>query len=349
MIAASSRVTAGQRILVVGPSWVGDMVMTHSVIQVLASQHPGCEIDVLAPPWSLPLVARMPGVREAIALPVRRGKLDLRVRRTVGQALRERNYDHAIILPRTFKSALVPWMARIPRRTGYRGEMRFGLINDMRWLDEGLLPQYVQRCVALAPDSAGPLPPPVPHPRLTVDPVNTERVLSSLGLTTTTPVVAMMPGAEYGPSKRWPPAYYAQLALRLAADGYQVWVLGSPRDRAEADEVEASARGSVRNLCGRTQLVDAIDLIAQARLAVANDSGLMHIAAAVGCPVVALYGSTAPRYAPPLTDQASVLYLGLDCSPCFARECPLSHLRCLKDLTPDRVYAAAREQLAGSQ
>jgi heptosyltransferase II len=155
-----------------------------------------------------------------------------------------------------------------------------------------------------------------------------------------------MPGAEFGPSKKWPAAHYAELALRVVAQGCQVWVLGSPRDQPEADEIDALTRGAVRNICGRTQLVDAVDLIAQAHIAVSNDSGLMHVAAAVGCPVVALYGSTSPTYAPPLTDRGEILYLGLDCSPCGARECPLLHHRCLKDLTPDRVHAVVLQHLA---
>jgi len=325
------------------------MVMSHSAIQVLASRHPGCEIDVLALEWSLPLVARMPMVREGVALPVGHGELGLATRRAVGRMLRSRHYDRAIVLPRTLKSALVPWMARIPQRTGYRGEMRFGLINDMRPLDEALLPQFVQRYVALAVDADEALPRPIPTPRLAVDPASAARVMSSLGLDLITPVIAMMPGAEYGPSKKWPPAYYAELARRFIADGYQVWVLGSARDREEADEIEARTGGIVRNICGRTQLVDAVDLIAQARLAVTNDSGLMHVAAAVGCPVVALYGSTTPKYAPPLTERATILYLGLGCSPCYSRDCPLVHHRCLKDLGPDLVYAAAREQLSRQQ
>lgn len=346
MVAPPDLDAASRRFLVVGPAWIGDTVAAHCVVLTLASRHPGCEIDVLAPQWSLPLLARMPMVGEAVALPVGHGEFGLAARRAVGRMLRPRRYDRAIVLPRTWKSALVPWIAHIPQRTGYRGEMRFGLINDIRPLDPKVLPQLVQRYVALALEPGDPLPPAIINPRLTVDTANAARVMTSLGLDDAKPIVVLVPGAEYGPSKKWPARYYAELALRILADGYQVWVLGSERDRADADEIEAATGGAVRNLCGRTRLVDAIDLLAQARLAVTNDSGLLYVAAAVGCPVVGLYGSTTPEFARPLTDRGTSLYLNLECSPCRQRECPLGHQRCLKDLRSDVVYAAAREQLS---
>ncbi len=346
MTTAREPAESSHRFLIVGPAWVGDMVMTHSAIQVLADRRPGCEIDVLAPEWSLPLVERMAMVRRAVALPVGHGELGFARRRAIGRMLRSRQYDRAVVVPRTLKAALVPWFARIPRRTGYRGEMRYGLINDMRTLDEAAHPHFAQRCVALALEPGDRLPSPIPHPRLAVDPANASRLMALLGLDLSAPVVAMMPGAEYGPSKKWPAAHYAALARRFAADGFQVWLLGSARDRADADEIETRTGGLVRNLCGRTQLVDAVDLIAQARIAITNDSGLMHVAAAVGCAIVAMYGSTSPGYASPLSDRATVLFLNLSCSPCYARECPLVHHRCLEDLGPDLVHAAAREQLS---
>ena len=248
-------------------------------------------------------------------------------------------------MPRSLKSALVPLFARIPTRTGYRGEMRYGVINDMRILDPARLPQTVQRFVALglAPDT-GP-PPPTPHPRLTTDPGNGQRVREGLDLALDGPIVGMAPGAEYGPAKQWPLEHYAALVRWLTAEGVQVWLFGSERDRPVGDRIVDLAGGQGCNLCGRTELEDALDLMAQTDVVVTNDSGLMHVAAALGRPLVALYGSSTPEHTPPLSERATTVYLGLECSPCFARVCPLGHTRCLTEITVARVQEAVAAHL----
>ena len=327
------------RFLVVGPAWVGDMVMAQSLFITLRRLHAGCLIDVAAPAWSLPLLARMAEIREAIPVPLGHGEFRWATRRRLGRSLRKRDYDQAIVLPRSFKSALIPFHAGVPRRTGYRGETRLWLLNDIRPLDKSLLTQTVQRYVALGYEAGAPLPPPVPHPRLTVDPANQQRLAAALGLATDRPVTAMMPGAEYGPSKCWPLEHYAELARGLIARGEDVWLLGSERDRPAAARIATLAGGAVIDLTGRTRLEDAVDLLALAGRAVTNDSGLMHVAAAVGCRLVAIYGSTTPAYTPPLSDEATVVRLGLECSPCFERECPLGHFRCMKEIAPAAVLA----------
>src|SRR5688572_5294834 len=218
------------KILVVGPSWVGDMVMAQSLFMSLRARQPEAAIDVLAPGWSLPLIARMPEVRHGIEMPVGHGEFGFAKLRRLGHALRSESYDRAIVLPRKLKAALVPWFARIPIRTGFRGEARFGLINDMRALDETLLTQTVQRFVALGQETATHEVPAVPRPRLRVDGENRDRILQKLGLTRDRPIVAMMPGAEYGPAKQWPPESYAELASRLRELGFAIWVLGSARE-----------------------------------------------------------------------------------------------------------------------
>ncbi len=336
--------------LVVGPSWVGDMVMAQSLFRLLAGRDPGRPIDVLAPGWSLPILARMPEVREAIELPAGHGELRLGERRRLGGALRGRGYGQAIILPRSLKAALVPWLARIPRRTGFRGEHRYGLINDMRPFDAAVLDQTVKRFVALGLEPGEALPDELPRPGLRVEPARQARALERLGLVPATEPVAFMPGAEYGPAKCWPLEYFGELAARLGERGHAVWVFGSANDsgaaRAIAENAERAQGAPVVNLCGRTTLEEAIDLLAACRCGVTNDSGLMHVAAAVGLPVAALYGSSSPAFTPPLTDKAVVHYLGLECSPCFERECPLGHFRCLREITPDRVLASLAE-LAG--
>ena len=332
--------TAPRRILVVGPSWVGDMVMAQSLFMTLKARHTLVEIDVLAPGWSLPILARMPEVRRGIAMPLGHGQFGLRTRWQLGRQLAQDRYDQAIVLPGSFKSALAPFFAAIPRRTGFRGEMRFGLLNDIRRLDKQALPMTVQRFVALGLPPDTPQPPPTPTPRLQPDPAGFARLRAQLDLLADRPGVCFMPGAEYGPAKQWPIPSYGELGRRLVRQGFQVWVLGSAKDKPAGDEIATLAGEGAFNLCGRTELADAVDLLATARAAVTNDSGLMHVAAALGTPLVALYGSSTPHHTPPLSDAAQVIYLGLECSPCFKRTCPLGHTRCLTGIGVERVAEA---------
>ena len=322
-----------ERILVVGPAWVGDMVMAQSLFMTLQQQNPDITIDVLAPAWSLPLLSRMPQVDEAIALPVTHGELALVTRYKIGRQLRNKGHTRAIVIPRSYKSALIPFFAGIPVRTGYRGEMRYGLINDMRPLDKEVLTQTVQRHVALGLPRTADQPPAVPFPELCIDEPNQRRLLSELGLSLDSPIVGLMPGAEYGPAKQWPIAYYQELAGKLVATGYQVWVFGSKKEYALGEEI-AQAGSDVTNLCGKTHLEDVIDLIALCDNVVSNDSGLMHVACATGSRVIAIYGSSSPTYTPPLSKNAEVIYLNLECSPCFKRNCPLGHTNCLSRIRP---------------
>jgi heptosyltransferase II len=335
-----TRPAPGGDVLVVGPSWVGDMVMAQSLFITLAGDARTSAIDVLAPAWSLPLIRRMPQVRDAIELPAAHGELALGARWRLGRALKARRYARALVLPRSLKSALVPFFAGVPERIGYRGEMRYVVLTDARPLDEAVLAQTVQRFVALGHPRDAPQPPSVPEPRLTVDAANQARLLGELGLVPEPGVVGMMPGAEYGPAKCWPIEYFAALAARLTHEGRQVWIFGSAKDAASGDAIAAACAGGVANLCGRTRLEDVVDLMARVPVVVTNDSGLMHVAGAVGAHVVALYGSTTPAYTPPLTRRATILYHALSCSPCFARECPLGHFLCLRGMEVDEVYRA---------
>ncbi|HZD53865.1 MAG TPA: lipopolysaccharide heptosyltransferase II [Woeseiaceae bacterium] len=310
------------------------MVMAQSLFRMLRQRQPESVIDVLAPAWSLPIVARMPEVRRAVESPIAHGELTWAEHRGLGRRLRSEGYDQAIVLPRSLKAALVPWHARIPRRTGFRGEMRFGLINDMRAFDRRVLDQTVKRFVALGLDPGETLPP-TPSPRLELSAAKQRTALARLQLPVDEPVIALMPGAEYGSAKCWPPIHFRTLAGMLRSAGYAVWVLGSEKDRPAGDIIAAGGRAA--NLCGRTSLEEVIDLLGCCRQAVTNDSGLMHVAAAVGLRVVALFGSTTPDFTPPLTENRAVHWLGIACSPCFRRECPFGHRRCLRDITPAMV------------
>ncbi len=325
------------KILVIGPAWVGDMVMANALYQRLHQLHPGCELEVVAPAWSLPLLARMDEVQAAHALEVGHGQFGLGARWQLGKTLRGRAFDQAIVLPRSLKAALVPFFAKAKVRTGYKGESRYGLLNDIRPLDKSVLTQTVQRYVALGEARDATLPPPIPQPRLRVDTEAQAASLERLGLTPG--AVAFCPGAEYGPAKQWPVGHWRALAEQLSAAGETVWLVGSDKDHAICAEI-AEGLTDVHNLCGQTRLVEAVDLLAAARAVVSNDSGLMHVTAAVGTPLVALYGSSTPDYTPPLTERARVLYRHLKCSPCFERVCPLGHTNCLTGIRVEQVTDA---------
>jgi len=329
------------KILVVGPSWVGDMVMAQCLFKVIRRTDPGADISVLAPPWSAPLVARMPEVAAMLEMPLGHGQLQLRARRRLGRALKASRFDQAIVLPGSFKSALVPWFANIPRRTGYVGEQRWGLLNDIRRPGPATPPVTARRFVALGrPKGAVPAESAdIPRPALAVNPRSVAETVSRFGLDPSASVIALCPGAEYGPAKQWPAEHFAQVADAQLQQGRPVWLFGSANDRPVAARINRMCAGRCADLSGRTSLGEAVDLLSLARYAVTNDSGLMHIAAAVNCQVIALYGSSSAAVTPPLTERCRCLSLRLECSPCFKRICPLGHLDCLHQLRPERVLA----------
>lgn len=318
------------------------MVLAQSLFKVIKQRHPGSQLDVLAPGWTLPLLERMPEVDEAIALDVGHGQFKLGARLRLGRTLRPRNYDHAMVLPNSLKSAIVPAAARARVRTGFVGEWRYGLLNDIRVLDKQKLPRTVDRFVALAlaPDEALPE---IPPPRIRADLDQARTALARLGRSMpATPVLGLCPGAEYGPAKRWPAEYYADMAKAKLAQGWEVWLFGSDMDTGVTGAIQSMTDKRCLDLGGRTGLAEAIDLMSLTSAVVTNDSGLMHVAAALDRTVIALYGSSDPRHTPPMSDKAEVLYLGLECSPCFKRECPLKHFKCLRDLPPERVLVALK-------
>lgn len=315
------------------------MVMAQALFITLKKLYPDCQIDVVSPEWSLPILVRMPEVRQGIALPVAHGEFSFLTRYRLGRSLRSKNYTHAIVLPRSWKSALVPYFAAVPVRTGYKGEMRYGLLNDMRKLDTTVLIQTVQRYVAHAcqQHEYSISPPDVPFPELRADKENTDRLIRDLGLNLDKPVIGFMPGAEYGPAKQWPAAYFSELAVLLIEHGYQVWIFGSAGEQELGDEIVNNQPDDIHNLCGKTELVDVIDLIVCTEQLVSNDSGLMHVAAAMGVRVNVIYGSSTPDYTPPLTDSARIFYKRIPCSPCFDRQCRYQHYQCLISIEPDEV------------
>ncbi|WP_373974707.1 lipopolysaccharide heptosyltransferase II [Chitinibacter sp. SCUT-21] len=330
------------KILIVAPAWVGDAIMAQPMYARLKQRYPNAQIDVLAPAWTRPLHARMAEISEAIDAPFGHGELKLRERWKLARQLKARGYDQVIVLPNSIKSALVPLLAGIRTRTGWVGEARFGLLNDIRSLDPLKLPQMVQRFYALADEKDAPRISVIPHPVLTISEESRAAALAKLGLSTDKPIIAICPGAEYGPAKRWPAVHAAELAKQLIADGAQVWLFGSGKDSEICSEI-AQLAPQVINLAGKTSLAEAIDLLSLSHVAVCNDSGLMHVVAALGRPLVAVFGSSSPSFTPPLTLKAKIVTLDLECSPCFERVCPLGHMDCLNKLTPDRVLKALKE------
>ena len=329
----SRHASTQRKVLVVAPAWVGDMVMAHTLVPGLAEQ--GATIDFLAPAATAPLATRMPGVTAVHRIDTRHGRLGLAARHKAAKALKPLGFEQAIVLPNSLKSALTPVLASIPRRTGFTGELRYGLLNDRRVLDKERLPRMVDRFAALADVAPA-------APALRADAKGLPGLLARLGLAVDKPVVALCPGADYGAAKRWPVERFHALAQRCAAAGANVWVLGTANEASAGRAIAAA--GSAIDLSGRTSLLDAMDLLAAASAVVSNDSGLMHIAAAVGAPLVALYGSTSPDFTPPLSERAEVIERELDCRPCFQRECPYGHLACLRDIPAERVFHALQRR-----
>ena len=333
------------KILVVAPSWIGDTILAQPLLTLLKRNEPTTRIEVLASDWSAPLLARMAEVDAVIVNPFRHGEFNFGARRTLGRGLGSADYQQAYVLPNSWKSALIPFFAGIPRRIGYQGEARYLLLNERHQLDVKRHPQLAQRYAALA----GALPDALPQPHLSSTVEQQQAACRALNLPVAGAPVIFCPGAEYGPAKRWPAQHFAALARIIAIPQQPVWLVGSDKDVAVGEAIAAAAQGAALNLCGRSTLQQAVDLLAAARCVVSNDSGLMHVAAALGRPLVALYGSSSPAYTPPLSAQAHIVWGKLPCSPCFKRECPLGHFDCMNGIAPQQVAAAIEMQvLAGN-
>ena len=328
---------SSERILVIGPSWVGDMVMAHSLFQLLKQQNPSVQIDVAAPAWTLPLLDRMPEVSEKIALPFKHGQLSLIARIQFGRRLKNNHYTQSISLVNSFKSAILPFAANITKRTGFLGEMRYGLLNDIRPLNKKALPKTVERFVSLGLPNNQALPA-IPQPILLADQENAIKVLAQLNAPlTSNKVLGLCPGAEYGQAKRWPADHYAEVANAALNQGWQVLLFGADKDVPVTQAINRMTQSRCIDLGGKTKLGDAIDIMSLCTTVVSNDSGLMHVAAALDKKLIAIFGSSDPYHTPPMNPEAVVKYLALPCSPCFKRECPLGHLNCLNQIIPQTI------------
>jgi heptosyltransferase-2 len=339
--------------LVVGPNWVGDMIMAHGLISYLKSKRPDDPIHMLAPSWSLEVARRMPEVDQIIELPFDHGELKLKERWAFARKLRFSRYHRAFVLPNSLKSALIPAMAGIPRRIGWRGEYRYKLLTDLRILHEARFPRMIDRYMALGFPanlalSANQLPEAPLFPRLTMDEASQANLVSTYGLDPAR-LVSLCPGAEFGPAKQWPLDRFSDLATRLIDAEHQVILLGSPNDADDVErlinQVAKAKRKGLVNLAGLTSIPEAVDLIGLSKAVVTHDSGLMHVAAATGRPLVALFGPSSPAHTPPLSDTAVTLTHPVPCHPCFERECPLTHQACLSELSVDEVFETLLQQM----
>jgi heptosyltransferase-2 len=331
----------GSPILVVPYMWIGDFVRCHSVIKLLNARFPDRPVDVLSTSLCAPLTDYMPGLRQAIVVDLPRSRIAINDQRSLARRLKRENYGTALIMPRTWKSALAPFLAGIPERTGFVGEMRFGLLNDVRY-GERRLPRMVDRCAALALPRAAELPPEWPLPELKIARAEIESWRRERGLGFDhRPVIALAPGAV-GPSKRWPGAAYAALTRRLIAEEFAVWVVGGPAEKSLAAEIIGDT--TARDLTGH-DLRNAILALAAAAVAVSNDSGLLHVAAAAGTPAIGIFGPTSPWHWAPLNPLAAVIEAKtrVECRPCHKPVCRLTHHRCMRDIPPEQLLAAVRQ------
>lgn len=335
-----------RKYLIIGPSWVGDMVMSQSLYRYIKELHPDAQIDVMAPDFCRPLLNMMPEVTEALSLPFKHGDFSFGKRKALGKSLKEKGYTHALTLPNSWKSALIPYFAKVPVRTGWKGESRYILLNDCRPLDKEKYPLMIQRFCALAIDKNETLPDKLPVPKLLLPQADLEATRQKFQVADGQQALALCPGAEFGPAKQWLAEHYAEVGRTFRDRGFQVWLFGSKGDLAIANEIQSLVGEGVRNFAGETSLPEAMHLLSMSTKVVSNDSGLMHISAALGRPVVVVYGSTSPGFTPPLSQKSKIVHTDVSCRPCFKRECPLNgdaKLKCLIDLPPQQVIQALDE------
>jgi heptosyltransferase-2 len=334
------------RILVIAPNWIGDAVMSQPLLAAIKASYPNAVIDVLATPWVAPVYRACTEVTELIEADLRHGQLQWGLRRALAAQIKKRNYASCYVLPNSLKSALIPWLANIPERIGYQGELRRLLLtktkaNSPKTQRIPMVEHYANLCAPFGHSDAMMR---IPQLSPTATALEAARTRLQAADIQTDALVVLCPGAEYGPSKRWPAAHLAGLAQSIlkAKPTASVVLLGSPSDRTIGDAVVLGVAPQERifNWCGATSLDEAIAIISLCSKVVSNDSGLMHIAAALRVPQVAVFGSSDPNHTPPNSVKATVISLHLPCSPCHQRECPLGHLNCLNQISPERVFAA---------
>lgn len=332
-----------KKILIIAPSWIGDLVMSQALFKLLKKQDPNCCIDVFANLELHQILKHMPEVDNYLVSPFKHGELRLFERFKLAKKLRENSYTHAYVITNSFKSALIPFWANIPIRIGWSGEYRYILLNNIKPPIKKTS-FMIERLVALGIESNKQLPLPLQAPQLHISQKELEITLKHLKINLPNkPILILCPGAEYGITKRWPTTYFAEIAKIKKNEGLEVWILGGVKDKILGQEIQTHCDNICLDLTGKTSLSDTIELLSLASVVVTNDSGLMHIAAALNKSLVAIYGSSSAKFTPPLTDKAKIICLNLPCRPCFKRKCPLKHMKCLNDLYPKLVLQSINE------
>jgi heptosyltransferase II len=341
-----------QRILIIAPNWIGDAVMSQPLLAQLKISYPNSQIDVLASPWVAPIYRACTEVHQVIEGKLEHKQLQWGLRKQLAKHFQAMQYHMCFVLPNSFKSALIPWLANIPVRVGYRGELRLGLINfSLKNPSKQNRPPMVEHYLALGTavirkdhiSSKSSITPKLNVSASALQAVEIKLVKAAIDRHA---IYVFCPGAEYGPTKRWPSEYFGKLAQSLIADNQnaQIILLGSKSDRVLAENIQMRAHNPthIHNWCGDTSLDEAIALIGLSKAMVSNDSGLMHIGAALKTPQVAIFGSSDPKHTPPLSDKAKIIWLNMSCSPCHKRECPLGHMKCLKDISPEQIFQSIK-------
>ena len=328
-----------KKILIICPNWIGDIIMSQSLLKELKNQEPDTLIDVLGPSWSLEITSRMTEVNKQIIFENRHKKLDFWKRIFFAKKLKKENYHLAIILPLSLKSALIPFIAGIPLRRAYLGESRFFLINqcikkkELRRVDEYLnLASFPYKKHSLN------------FPSLSVNKSSAQK-LKKKYLSQSKEALILCPGAAKGPSKQWPAHYFAEIATYYANKNYEIIILGSKADLEISNAIQKFSNNICVNLCGKTSLNETCDILSLAKIVISNDSGLMHLSAALQIPQVAIYGSTSPKKNPPLNTKSETIYLNMQCSPCEKRTCPYHHYDCLTKISPEMVKSKIKTLL----
>lgn len=339
------------RVLIISPNWIGDAIMAQPLLRLLRQRYPSVVIDVLAPAWVAPVWEAMEEVDNVHESSFMHGKLQLKDRMKMARFLKSQHYDEAFVLPNTLKFALIPWLAKIPRRIGYLGETRYGLLNVIHHDDKRHPRPMMSFYAALVDEPADNIQGKFEslHPRLHIPDEATADVWKKLNLKEDRLTIAFAPGAEFGSAKRWPESHFSALAKLISQyyPGVQIVLLGSAKDNDVCEAIHSNVQETI-NLAGKTSLKEVIALIAGVDMLVTNDSGLMHVASAFDLPVVALYGSTDYRHTPPFSSQSCIMSLDLDCAPCQKRECPLGHHDCMEKLMPSLIFEKVQEILSGN-
>lgn len=329
-----------QKILIVAPAWLGDMVMAHSLIQALKVQHPQAELAVLAPKSTLTITELMPEITQHFLIDEGHGEFSLKKRWRLAREIRRQRFDCAYVLPNTLKSALIPFLAGIRQRIGWKGEGRYILLNDLRH-NVTQLPLMVERYVALAyPKNQFKAGDAFALPRLQVPDSVIKTMPDKVGDLTQQKILVLSPGAAFGPAKRWPAAHFAKVATAKMNEGWQVWMIGARSDLEIAQDIMA-IESRIQNFVAKTSLLEMAALLSLSTKILTNDSGPMHIAASLAKPLVAIFGSSSPGFTPPLGEQVRILEKNdLVCRPCFQRTCRFGHYACLQEISPEQALEA---------